>query len=127
MPVMPRPRTVILSATITSQLSTGGKQEADMGKKGNFWKAAVISTKEIEHKNIKKRAENENEQKNWENKYKNEKLLTDSICPLSPVSGWSVSPAVTMTSLCCTLFIVSVRFRFKLQCLLSTDKSLHIL
>ena len=96
-------------------------------KKGNFWKAAVISTKEIEHKNIKKRAENENEQKNWENKYKNEKLLTDSICPLSPVSMARVSPAVTMTSLCCTLFIVSVRFRFKLQCLLSTDKSLHIL
>ena len=70
---MPRPRTVILSATITSQwpAPSGGKQEADMGKKGNFWKAAVISTKEIEHKNIKKRAENENEQKNWENKYKN--------------------------------------------------------
>ena len=56
MPVMPRPRTVILSATITSQwpAPSGGKQEADMGKKGNFWKAAVISTKEIEQKNMKK-------------------------------------------------------------------------
>ena len=39
--------------------------------KRRMWVKKGISTKDIEQKKHEKRAENENEQKNWENKYKN--------------------------------------------------------